>query len=132
VNNARLAAVPLFASLPDEQLDAVAAVASERTFEEGETLTDQGSFGHCLFVIEEGTAVAQQEGTTIRSIGRGDIVGEIAVLAGGRRSATVVATSPLRVIALFKRDVWALERTAPEAARKLRELLESRTTSASS
>jgi CRP-like cAMP-binding protein len=122
----RLAAIPLFSSLPEEQLQAVAAVAGEHTVDEGETLTDEGSFGHCLFAIEEGTADVQQDGTTIRSVGKGDIVGEIAVLAAGRRSATVVATSPLRVITLFKRDVWSLERDAPEAARRLREVLEER------
>ena len=122
----RLAAIPLFSSLPEEQLQAVAAVAGEHTVDEGETLTDEGSFGHCLFAIEEGTADVQQDGTTIRSVGKGDIVGEIAVLAAGRRSATVVATSPLRAITLFKRDVWALERDAPEAARRLREVLEER------
>jgi hypothetical protein len=43
-----------------------------------------------------------------------------------------VATSPLRAITLFKRDVWALEREAPEVAGKLRELLETRTTPTSS
>ena len=122
----RLAAIPLFSSLPEEQLQAVAAVAGEHKVDEGETLTDEGSFGHCLFAIEEGTADVQQDGTTIRSVGKGDIVGEIAVLAAGRRSATVVATSPLRVITLFKRDVWSLERDAPEAARRLREVLEER------
>jgi CRP-like cAMP-binding protein len=131
MDRSRLAAVPLFSSLPEEQLQAVEAVAGERTLEEGETLTDEGGFGHCLFVIEEGTADVQQDGTTIRSVGKGDVVGEIAVLAAGRRSATIVATSPLRVMTLFKKDVWALDREAPEAARKLRELLESRTTPAS-
>jgi CRP-like cAMP-binding protein len=127
VDQSRLAAIPLFASLPAEQLQAVAAVASERTFEKGETLTEEGSFGHGLFVIEEGTAEVQQEGTTIRSAAKGDVIGEIAVLAAGRRSATVVATSSLRVIALFKPDVWALERQAPEVAETLRGLIERRT-----
>jgi CRP/FNR family transcriptional regulator, cyclic AMP receptor protein len=131
MDRSRLAAAPLFASLPEAQLQAIAAVASERTLEKGQSLTDEGSFGHGLFVIEEGTADVQQEGKTIRSIGKGDIVGEIAVLAAGLRSASVVATSPLRVIVLFKRDVWALEREAPEVGKKLRELLESRTTPAS-
>jgi CRP-like cAMP-binding protein len=125
---ARLAAIPLFSSLPQEQLAAIAAGVGERMVEQGATLTDEGDFGHCLFAIEEGTAEVRQSGTTIRSVGNGDIIGEIAVLAAGRRSATVVATSRLRVITLFKRDVWALERQAPEAAKRLRELLEQRTT----
>ena len=128
----RLAAIPVFSSLSEQQLQAIADVAGERTLGKGETLTDEGSFGHCLFAIEEGTADVQQDGTTVRTVGKGDVVGEIAVLAAGRRSATVVATSPLRVITLFKRDVWALESEAPETAARLRELIEQRTTSAPS
>jgi hypothetical protein len=48
------------------------------------------------------------------------------VLAAGRRSASIVATSPMRLITFFKRDVWALEDDAPEAARRLRELIGTR------
>jgi CRP-like cAMP-binding protein len=54
------------------------------------------------------------------------VFGEIAVLASGRRTATVVATSPMRLITLFKRDVWALEQAAPAAARRLRDLIAER------
>ena len=56
----------------------------------------------------------------------GSIVGEAAVLASGRRTASVVATSALKAIALFKRDVWRLEREAPEAARRLRAAFDER------
>ena len=48
------------------------------------------------------------------------------MLVAGRRSASVVATTPMRLITLFKRDVWALEDDAPEAARRLRELIGTR------
>jgi CRP-like cAMP-binding protein len=51
-------------------------------------------------------------------------VGEVAVLASGRRTALVVATTPVRALARFKRDVWELERTAPEGARRLRAALD--------
>jgi CRP-like cAMP-binding protein len=46
-------------------------------------------------------------------------VGEVAVLSSGRRTASVIATSPMRLIALFKRDVWALDRRAPLVAQRL-------------
>ena len=52
--------------------------------------------------------------------------GEIAVLASGRRTATIVAGSPMKLIAIFKRDVWALERRSPEAAERLRGLVADR------
>jgi CRP-like cAMP-binding protein len=56
-------------------------------------------------------------------VGLGDVVGEIAVLASGARTASVAATKPLRAIAWSKRDVWALAQTAPEAACRLRTAL---------
>jgi hypothetical protein len=60
MDQSRLAAIPLFASLPEGELQAVAAVASERTLEKGETLTDEGSFGHGLFAIEEAPEAARR------------------------------------------------------------------------
>ena len=101
----------------------MASVAGESQVAAGEALAAEGDFGHAVYAIESGTADVIAGGVTIRSIGPGDVVGEIAVLVAGRRTASVVATSPLRVISLFKRDVWALERTAPEAARRLGVLL---------
>jgi CRP-like cAMP-binding protein len=110
--------------LPEDELDAVARVASEREFASGETLMTEGDFGHSLFLVEAGSAEISIDGTRVRQVGPGDIVGEVAVLASGRRTASAVATSPLRALVLFKRDVWALEREAPEAARRLRATIE--------
>ena len=124
MDRGRIANLPFFAGLPEAELDVVARVASEREVAAGEALTTQGEFGHCLFLVESGSAEVSTNGATVGQVGPGDVVGEVAVLASGRRTASVVATSPLRAIALFKRDVWALERRAPEAARRLRAALE--------
>jgi CRP-like cAMP-binding protein len=122
----RLAAIPLFSTLPEPELTAVAARAGELEVEEGHMLVTEGEFGHCLYAIESGTADVTRDRETIRSLGPGDVVGEVAVLAAGRRSASIVATSPMRLITFFKRDVWALEDDAPEAAHRLRELIGTR------
>ena len=60
------------------------------------------------------------------TLGPGDVFGEIAVLASGRRTASVVATSPMRLIALFKPGVWALEKRSPAAVERLRALIADR------
>jgi CRP-like cAMP-binding protein len=114
----------VLAGCPDKDLDAVARVATERGFAAGETLMAEGDFGHSLFLIESGTAEALQKGTKVGDLGSGDVVGEVAVLASGRRIASVVATSPVQAIAFFKRDVWGLEEEAPEAARRIRAAME--------
>jgi CRP-like cAMP-binding protein len=63
------------------------------------------------------------EALAAASLGPGDVFGEVAVVASGPRRATVTATSPMSLIALFKRDVWALERRAPDVVERLRSLI---------
>ncbi len=120
----RVAAIPFFDGISEQEVDVVARMATEVEFSAGQAITTEGDFGHGLFVIETGSAEVSTDGKQVAPVGPGAVVGEVAVLAAGRRSASVVATSPLKAIALFKRDVWALEREAPEAARRLREALE--------
>jgi CRP-like cAMP-binding protein len=115
----RLAAIPLFADLSEDDLAAVASIAFELEVPPGKPVATEGKFGHALFAVESGTADVAVGGTTVRTLGPGDIVGEVAVLSSGRRTATVVATSPMRLIALFKRDVWDLDRRAPLVAQRL-------------
>jgi CRP-like cAMP-binding protein len=119
----RIAAIPLFADLPDDELEAVASSAREHEVASGHAVATEGDFGHALFAIESGTAEIVSDGAPVGAVGPGDVVGEVAVLTSGRRTASIVATSPLRMIVWFKPDVWRLERSAPEAARRLRALV---------
>jgi CRP-like cAMP-binding protein len=134
---ARVAAIPFFADLPEDVLAAVAGAASELEIDSGQTLAAEGHIGHSLFAIESGTADVVIEGEKVGTIEAGDVMGEIAVFEappdlsappelaeGGLRTASVVATSPMRVIALFKRDAWALDRRAPGVTERLRALVE--------
>ena len=126
MDTARLQAIPLFADLEQDDLAAVAAAASELSAEKGQTLVTAGEFGHALYAIEAGTATVRADGTVLRTLQAGDVFGEIAVVASGRRTASVVATSPVRLLVLFKRDVWALEQRSPKAAARLRSLIADR------
>lgn len=126
MDRSRLEAFSIFAELAPDELDDIALVASEAQVETGEELAIEGDFGHNLFGIESGTADVSRAGTVVRTLEPGDVFGEIAVLKSGRRTATVVATSPMRLITIFKRDVWALERRSPEAAERLRALVAER------
>ena len=139
MDSARVAAIPFFADLPEDELAAVASVAFEVEIASGQALASEGRIGHSLVAVESGTADVVMEGAPVRTLGAGDVVGEVAVLAsppdpfappevaeGGLRTASVVATSPMRLIGLFKRDVWALDRRAPAANQRLRAMLEER------
>jgi CRP-like cAMP-binding protein len=126
MESSRLAAVPLFAALEPAQLAELSEAASEVEAMAGDEVATQGDFGHALYAIESGTADVSRDGEPVRTLGPGDVFGEVAVLQAGRRTATVVATSELRLIALFKRDVWALEARSPETGERLRQLIAER------
>src|SRR5262245_60975314 len=104
----QLAALPLFSALGSAELEPVAAVAREYHAEEGAAIVTEGDFGHAMYVIESGTAEVVRGGSVIATLGPGDVFGEIAVSASGRRVATVRATEPMRLVMLFSRDLWQL------------------------
>ena len=117
----RIAAIPIFAGLTAAERASVASAAGETSVEAGAALTREGDFGHGFFAIEDGTADVIRDGALVARLGRGDVFGEIALVASGRRTASVVATSPMRLITLFKRDLWALEEQIPNLAAALRQ-----------
>ena len=79
-----------------------------------------------MFAIRSGTADVVHDDAVINTLGPGDYFGEIAVMSGGRRSASIVATSPLRLVTIFNREIWRLEREAPEVASVLRSTIAAR------
>ena len=107
VDAAELRGVTLFGSLDDDELESLASCAElVEIASEGVDLTRQGDFGHAVFAVVGGTADVTVDGSPVRQLGRGDVFGEIAVLSSGRRTATVTSTSPMRLVSVFKRDLW--------------------------
>ena len=107
VDAVELRAVALFGSLDDQELESLASCAELVEIpSEGVDLTRQGDFGHAVFAVVGGTADVTVDGSPVRHLGRGDVFGEIAVLSSGRRTATVTSTSPMRLVSVFKRDLW--------------------------
>jgi len=123
---AQLDSIPLFQGLTVEQRASVARACEELEVEAGTVLVREGDFSHAVFAIRSGTAEVVHEGVVINTLGPGDYFGEIAVMSGGRRSASVVATSPLTLVTIFNREIWRLEREAPEVAAVLRDAISAR------
>lgn len=121
MDSAGLEDIPLFADLTDEQRAQVASAMRETTAEPGRMLAVQGDNAYQLFVIDSGTADVTQDGEIIRTLGPGDVFGEIGLLATGTRTASVVATSPMRLRAMFIRQFKDLERDMPQLASSLRD-----------
>ena len=117
----RLASIPLFRELTLAQRERIAGVCEEIDVAAGDTLLQEGDFGYTMFAITSGSAEVVQNGEVIRTLGPGNVFGEIAVLSSGRRVASVVATSPMELVTIFNRELWRLERDVPEVATALRE-----------
>ena len=117
---ALLESIPLFAGLAAEQRARFAENCSPLEVEPGETLVQEGDFGYAIFAITSGQASVRVNGVDVRTLGPGDVFGEIAVLSGGRRTASVVASTPMRLIVVMNRDVWRLEREEPAIGSALR------------
>jgi CRP-like cAMP-binding protein len=87
--------VPLFAGLDDRELEQIAGTMRERRFSTGDTVTEEGAGGAGFFIVEDGSADVTVEGRPRGSIGPGDYFGEIALLTGSDRTATIKATSDM-------------------------------------
>jgi CRP-like cAMP-binding protein len=112
----RLDTVGALAALSAEQRRALADAFDEVDVPAGERITSQGDFAYEFFVIEEGTALVEQDGEVIATLDAGDCFGEIGLLATGRRTAAVVAETPMRMLAMFDQSFRRFDREMPEFA----------------
>jgi len=122
----RLRVIPLFSTLSDDELEATARLFEERNVAPGKCLTVEGASGYCFFVIEDGTAEVEQDGRLVNTLGAGDFFGEMAILSGERRSATVRAASALHLLVLFGTEFRVLERDLPSVVETIAETMTTR------
>jgi pyruvate,water dikinase len=92
---AALQRVQLFVDLDRRQAEQVARLLKLRPFSKGETVIMEGSGGAAFFIIDSGEATVSSKGVQLTTLGPGDYFGEIALIDGGPRSATVTAATDL-------------------------------------
>ena len=122
----RLKSIKLFEQIPDEELAAIAPFAEEREVQAGTPLVKEGQFSYEFMAIEEGTAEVTRGGEHVADLSPGDFFGEIGLLERALRTATVTATSDMRLITLTGWDMKRMEKTMPEAVEKVRAVIEER------
>lgn len=93
-----LRVVPLFAGMTDRALEAVAALADEVEFADGASLTTEGEDGGAFYMLVAGTVRVSRAGTLVRVLEAGAFIGEISLIDGRPRTATVVAVGPVRAL----------------------------------
>ena len=114
-----LAKVPLFAACNRRELQKIARAADELTVDAGRTLVEQGASGHEAFVIVEGQAAVVRNDAKVAELGPGEQFGELAIIDGGPRTASVLATTELRVLVIGQREFSALLDEVPGLAHKI-------------
>ena len=124
---ALLSEIPLFAGFSAAELDRIAARCDDRRYDKGATVWEAGEPGEELLIIAQGElAVWGKDDEVVARLGPGDAVGEIALLLGEPRSATVTATRPTRALALSEADFDRYVRNDARAMSAVGEMLSRR------
>jgi CRP/FNR family cyclic AMP-dependent transcriptional regulator len=125
----QLKRIPLFADADEGELRQVAVFAESKEVPEGEVVLQEGGFSRELLAIEDGTAEVTRDGDHVADLGPGDIFGEAGMLDDEMRSATVTATSRLKLISMGHFEVKRLKKDAPDVYSRIEELVEERKSS---
>jgi CRP/FNR family transcriptional regulator, cyclic AMP receptor protein len=126
MDTTQLKRIPLFSDASDDELKKVAAFATAREVDEGTEVISEGSFSRELLAIEDGTAEVSRDGEKVADLGKGDIFGEAGMLDDDMRSATVTATSRLKLISMGHFEVKRLKKDAPGVYEQIEKLVEER------
>src|SRR5438093_1324920 len=115
--------VPLFSKLSKKELEDVAHIADELDLPKGKVMAQEGDQGREFFVLLEGNAEVKKGDQRINTLTDGDFFGEIALVAQVPRTATVTATSDVRVLVITERAFAALLKSSPQVSRGVAEVL---------
>jgi CRP/FNR family cyclic AMP-dependent transcriptional regulator len=114
-----LKTVPLFSHCNKKQMTAIARLADLVQLPAGTQLIAEGASGREFMVIVEGSGEVRRKGRKIDTLGPGDFIGEMALISGGPRNATVLTTSDCSVLVVAAREFWRLLDEAPEIQRSV-------------
>ena len=120
---ALLEKLPLFAGLSRRELDQISRLIEEVEVPAGKRLAAAGAPGHELFIIAEGRAAVTTRGGRMIHLRPGDFFGEMSLIDGEPRSASVEATTPMRLLVIGYREFWQLLDESLPIVRKIMRML---------
>jgi CRP/FNR family transcriptional regulator, cyclic AMP receptor protein len=115
----QLKRIPIFEDVSDEELRVVTTFASSEEFPEGKVILREGDYSNHLFAIEEGTVKVKRGDEEIGELGPGDIFGEVGLLEKERRTASIVATSRVRVIKIEHWELQRMKKKLPDVYKRI-------------
>jgi CRP/FNR family cyclic AMP-dependent transcriptional regulator len=123
---AQLKDVPFFSGLSKRELATVAQLTDEVDVEAGAVLARQGDFGQEFFVITDGTAEVLRGDEPIAELGPGEFFGEMALIDEERRTATVRALSPMKLLVMSRNSFRTIDRSMPQVNATVAEAIKQR------
>ena len=126
MNPNRLRDVPMFRHLSKTELERVAGWLQVYSVPEGDLLVREGASAHEFFMIEDGEAAVLEDGERIALLGPGDFFGEIGLLETGKRTASVVATTPMDVIVMYRPEFEQMKTELPTVADEIQAAIRAR------
>ena len=121
-----LSRVPIFRELTPRQLRRILRSMEEYDYRNGRTIVAEGQRSEQLFVILDGTVRVARRGRTVARLGPGDFFGEISMLDGMPRTATVAADGDVRCLVLLRREFESLVRDVPTIGMKVLRVMATR------
>jgi CRP-like cAMP-binding protein len=127
---AMLSTVPIFEGLSKKELTEIHRAAKDVTHRQGHTLAREGEAGVGFFLILDGKAAVKVGERTVKPMGPGDFFGEISLIDGGPRTATVTAETDVRTLGITPWTFKRLIEQNPAIAAKMLKVMASRLRSA--
>lgn len=118
--------IPLFASLSESEREELAESFEVKSTVAETQLVDEGTGGYSFFALADGQARVTTNDNEIATLSPGDCFGEMALLGGGRRTASVTTTTPTTVYVMFGTEFRRLEQRHPEIVTQIKELMRER------
>jgi len=123
--------VPVFAPIPEKDLKTLSLSLQAKTYASGEYLVKQGQDGDSFYIIDKGSVevlVTDQDGrqTKVAELGAGKFFGEMSLLTGEKRSASIRAVADVKVLVVEKKDISPILTANPKIAESLSKMIEQR------
>ncbi len=122
----QLKRISIFEDVPDEDLRVITTFATSDEVPEGTVIVREGDFANHFMAIEEGSARVMRGGEEIGQLSSGDIFGEMGLLEKEKRSATVEATSRVRLIKIERWELQRMKKTIPHVYERIERLADER------
>ena len=126
MNPNRLRDIEMFNHLSKSELERLAGWFEAYSIPEGDLLVREGASAQEFFLIEEGEAAVLEDGERIAMLGTGDFFGEIGLVETGRRTASVVATTPMDVIVMYRDEFEQMKKELPTVADRIHDAIRAR------